>query len=318
MDLFNLCNVNKELLDEELKNIIVSDDLLEGYQKDLLLKLILSSGKRIRPIFTVVGSKLGPAKVDNIYRFAALFELVHTVSLIHDDVIDNADTRRNIPTLHKLTDEITAIMLGNYLLSRCAELVTENNLEQYYYENLHLTDLCKSEIMQQDLLFNFDITIDEYIEKTKNKTALLIAASFIAGAKLANADQKTLKHLYTYSLNLGISFQIIDDILDFTQSSSKLGKPAGQDLMNGNITIPVIYALRDKKLKEHIRALTIHSSVDDFTKCINDILNSKVIEKSKLFSQRYLKKARLALEKINYSDKYVLKKIINELESRTY
>jgi heptaprenyl diphosphate synthase len=318
MNLFEICNVDKNKLEDELTQIITTDESLDSTYKEILLKLILSSGKRIRPIFTIVGSLLGPKKITNIYQMAALFELVHTATLIHDDVIDKADTRRNVMTVHKQTDNLTAVMLGNYLTARCAEVVANNQLEEYYYQNLNFTDLCESEIKQQDLLFNFDVSFEEYLEKTKNKTAILIAASFIAGANIAGADEKTLKYLYKYSINLGISFQIIDDILDFTQDSNHLGKPAGADLMNGNITLPVILALRNRKLNSDIIKLNARSSKAEFENCIKSIQNSKYIEKSKKISQNYLLHARKALKKIDSPHIDILNNIIIDLEKRSF
>lgn len=318
MDLFNLCQVNKDLIDLEIKHIISNDDLLSQHHKDLLLGLCINNGKKLRPLFTIVGSYFGEDTPKDIYKYAAIFELVHVASLIHDDVIDDAETRRGIPSIHTITDRYTAIMLGNYLVSRCAELVSDFDLEDKYYNHITLTDLCHSEIMQQKLLFNYDITINEYIEKTKNKTALLIAASFLSGATIANADQKTLGNLYRYAINLGISFQIIDDILDFTQNESTLGKPVGQDLYNGNITLPVIYALRNKKLTKKIKNLQLESNSEDFKHVVDQIIKSQAIEKSKKLNRKYIKKAKRAMKKITSPNVIYLKTILKELEKRSY
>jgi heptaprenyl diphosphate synthase len=320
MDLFEICHVDKVRIDNEIIQIINSDATLSNEYKEMILKLSINNGKKLRPLFTIIGSYFGTVEPDDIYKYAAIFELVHTASLIHDDVIDGAETRRGIPSIHTLTDNYTAVMIGNYLLGRCGELISENNLEDHYYNYMTLSDLCDSEIKQQQLLFNFNITLDEYIDKTKNKTALLIAASFICGASIAKIERKYLKYIYNYSINLGISFQIIDDILDFTQDKKQLGKPVGQDLYNGNITLPTIYALKDKTLKQQIKDLTPQSDSVEFEKAIENILASEAIEKSKKLNKKYLKAARNAarhLKRYSHADKY-LYSIIEELEQRTY
>lgn len=318
MDLASLCNFNKTLLEEKIKAIINKDPNLPEHYREHLSQLLFSSGKRIRPIFTVLGSYFGNADQDQVYNLAAIFELIHTASLIHDDIIDKAELRRGKPTLHTIYGTTNALILGDYLVSLCCETVSNFEFEEVYYNDFHLTDLCRSEITQQRLLFNFDITYEDYITKTKNKTALLIAASLLGGAKLADVDEKTLKKLYIYGINLGISFQINDDILDFTQDTTHLGKPNGADLMNGNITLPVILALKDKKINKHIRNLSKQSPIEDFNYCINYIKNSKWIKKSHRISRKYLKKAKKAIKGLKHDKKALLIEILDMLDKRTH
>ncbi|QVK17854.1 polyprenyl synthetase family protein [Mycoplasmatota bacterium] len=318
MDLAEICHVDKELLDQKINGFLEKDNDLSTSYKEQLHNLIFSSGKRIRPIFTVLGSYFGEQKKDEVYTLAAIFELIHTASLIHDDIIDKADIRRGKKTLHVENGVYNSLILGNYLVALSSEYISSYQFEDMYYESFSLTDLCESEINQQSLLFNFDITFDEYINKTRNKTALLITASLLGGAKLTNASEKTLKILYEYGINLGISFQIIDDILDFTQDRMHLGKPNGADLMNGNITLPVIFALKDKKIKKHLLKLQKNASIEEYNHCIQYIINSNSIKKSKNFSKRYIKKAKKAIRKLDHEKKYILVNILDELEKRTY
>ncbi|HEY8364188.1 MAG TPA: polyprenyl synthetase family protein [Haloplasmataceae bacterium] len=319
MNLAEICNVDMKLLDKSIKELLDKDKELPYYYKQQLENLIFSSGKRIRPIFTVLGSYFG-MEVDknSIYNLAAIFEIIHTASLIHDDMIDKADIRRGTPTLHKQFGTFKSLMLGNYLVALCSEQVCNYNYEEHYYKNFKLTELCDSEINQQSLLFNFNITFKEYITKTKNKTALLIAASLIGGAKLAMANNDITKILYNYAINLGISFQIIDDILDFTQNRDHLGKPNGADLINGNITLPVIFALNNDKISKKIRALNKDSALEDFQECINFIINSDAIEKSKQVSKKYINKSKKVISKLHHPKTTMLYSILEELEKRTY
>jgi len=318
MDLAQICNVDKTLLDIKIKEFLETDKNLSQQYKEQLYSLIFSSGKRIRPIFTVLGSYFGEQKKDEVYNLAAIFELIHTASLIHDDIIDKADTRRGRKTLHNENGVYHSLILGNYLVALSSEYISTYHFEDIYYNSFSLTALCESEIKQQALLFNFGVTFEEYINKTKNKTALLIAASLLGGAKLAKVDIKTLKILYQYGINLGISFQIIDDILDFTQNKLHLGKPNGADLINGNITLPVIFALKDKNIRSDLLKLHRNSSIVEFNNNIDKIINSKAIQKSKNVSKKYLKKAKKAISKLNHDKKYILIDILDELEKRTY
>ncbi len=318
MDLASICNVNIKKLDSIIKSFIDIDSLLQLSHKEQLYDLVFSSGKRIRPIFTVLGSYFGEYNEEEVYKLAAIFELIHTASLIHDDIIDQADIRRGKKALHINTGIYDSIILGNYLVALSSEYISKYDFEKIYYDSFSLTDLCDSEIKQQAMLFNYDITFNEYISKTKNKTALLITASLLGGAKLANVNEKTLKILYQYGINLGISFQIIDDILDFTQDKNHLGKPNGADLMNGNITLPVIYALKDKNISEDIKKLNKNSSTKDFNHCIQYIADSNIILKSKKVSKKYIKKAKKSIRKLNHDKKQILINILDELEKRTY
>ncbi len=318
MDLVKICHIDKQLLDEKIKNFLDQDKELNPKYRNQLSSLLFSSGKRLRPTFTVLGSYFGSADKDEIYSLAAIFEMIHTASLIHDDIIDKADLRRGNKTLHIDNGVYDTIILGNYLVLLCSEYVAKYEFEDYYYNFFNITDLCHSEIIQQSLLFNFKITFKEYIHKTKNKTALLIAASLVGGAKLANVEDHELTMLYNYGINLGISFQIIDDILDFTQDKNNLGKPNGADLINGNVTLPVIFALKNKKISPKIRKLTKGSSTTDFNKCIELIINSNAIKKSKRVSKNYLKRAKKAIKKLKHNQKTILYDLLSELEKRTY
>lgn len=318
MDLIKICHVNKELLESKIITFLSKDDALNPKYRAQLSELIFSSGKRLRPSFTVLGSYFGEADEDEVYSLAAIFEMIHTASLIHDDIIDKSDLRRGKKTLHLENGIYNTIILGNYLVTLCCEYISKYNFEDYYYNSFSLTDLCESEILQQALLFDFNISFNDYINKTKNKTALLIAASLVGGAKLANVSKDVLKMLYNYAINLGISFQIIDDILDFTQDKSNLGKPNGADLINGNITLPVIFALRDRKINNKIRNLHKNSPIEDFQECIQYISQSNAIYKSKQVSKRYIRKAEKAIRKLKHDKKEILIDLLHELEKRTY
>ena len=317
MDLAKTCGVDIDILEEKIMELLNTDIDLPISYKNRLLELIFSKGKRLRPIFTVLGSYFGNKKVDNIYTIAAVFELIHTASLVHDDIIDNADVRRGTPTLHIQYDTYKALILGDYLVALNCGVISSLKIEHIYHENFSLTDLCDAEIIQQNLLYNFDIKFNEYINNIGNKTALLIVASIICGAKLADANQKTLGILAEYAFNAGIAFQIMDDILDFTQEKIHLGKPNGHDLISGIITLPVILALKKKNYRKKIACLSAKSPKDDFLECIKLIQKSRAIKKSKKVMKKYIEKAKNTLRKLKHPKKGLLKQILVVLEQRT-
>jgi len=210
--------------------------------------------------------------------------------------------RRNEPSLHISTSIQTAIHIANYMMTRSLEWAVQNK----HSESAHLltsltliTKLCMGEYDQLYNRFNFDISIHDYLEKSKNKTALLMAHCFKCGAEIAKSDPKITQLLYEFGEALGMAFQIQDDILDFTNSSAETGKPAGSDLKNGNITLPVIYALQDPHLSSDIRKLNSQSTHQHFDHMIEQISKSKAIDLSYALRLKYIHKSKNIIQQLN-------------------
>jgi heptaprenyl diphosphate synthase len=217
-------------INELLLHIIQSDNELE--QPSLLYssveRLIMAGGKRLRPIMALVGGRFGePEQAHHAWKAAGLLEYMHMASLVHDDIIDQSPMRRGEQTLHEATDINIALHTGNYMIARALEWSTSDDaMNEEFYMGAELaaliTELCVGEYDQLQHRFDFNLTLQQYLEKTKRKTALLMGACMAAGAKAAGADESVSQRLYEFGEALGVAFQIQDDILDFTSSSKQL------------------------------------------------------------------------------------------------
>jgi len=291
-------------INELLLHIIQSDDEL---QRSSLLytsveRLIMAGGKRLRPIMALVGGRFGTSERAHLaWKVAGLLEYMHMASLVHDDIIDDSPLRRGEQSLHAATDISTAVHTGNYMLARALEWSNEDELiDEDFYMGAELaaliTELCVGEYDQLQHRFDFNITLDQYLEKTKRKTALLMGACMSAGARATGADEAAANQLYEFGEALGIAFQIQDDLLDFTSSSDQLGKPSGADLRSGNFTLPVIYALEDEDLKALLLQLHSGASDEQFNEVLEAILQSNVIDRSRQLAEQYAIKAKSIIE----------------------
>ncbi len=205
-----------------------------------------SQGKRLRTALTLLSGKLNTYHFDKLLPLSVAFEMTHLATLIHDDIVDEATTRRGHPTVNSLWGDKIAILLGDYYFAKTAGLIAD--IEDHRIDRLFsdtVATVCEGTILEMMTAKNVDLSIETYYKKTSSKTACLIAACSKGGAILSDATDEQIEFLYQYGLNLGIAFQIIDDILDYTEDQTTIGKPAGNDLRQGMVTLPLIYALQD-------------------------------------------------------------------------
>jgi geranylgeranyl pyrophosphate synthase len=208
---------------------------------------LASPGKRLRTAITLLSGKLHTYHFDKLLPLSVAFEMTHLATLIHDDIVDEAATRRGSPTVNALWGDKIAILLGDYYFAKTAGLIADikdHRIDRLFSDTV--ATVCEGTIMEMMTAHNIDLTIESYYEKIQRKTACLIAACSKGGAILSEASDEAIDLLYEYGLNLGIAFQIIDDILDYTEDQSTIGKPAGNDLRQGMVTLPLIYALQDQ------------------------------------------------------------------------
>ncbi|RCX13580.1 heptaprenyl diphosphate synthase [Fontibacillus phaseoli] len=293
-------------VDREIENMV-------KYDKDVprsselvksILDLVRSGGKRVRPLMVIVGSRFGPSPDERkTWRLAAAAEFIHAASLIHDDIIDDSPVRRGQKALHIKLGVNGALHVGNYMSARVIELISAYSAdrERYVYDlsSLATTQLCLGEYQQLSHLFDYEVTLEGYLEKSKNKTAQLMATCLKIGAQSAGADESVADLLYSFGEKLGIAFQIRDDILDFTQSAEKLGKPAGSDLRKGQVTLPVLYALRNERLAPSIRAITADTPPAITDEVIAAIQQSGALKESENLSARYLDEAQDIISRLS-------------------
>lgn len=316
--------MSKINMNREIKNIETSLAQLMQCETSTLQQasehLLSSGGKRVRPLFVILSSYLsGQTPTDATYRVAAALELIHMATLVHDDVIDFSEKRRGETTIEKEWNQSTAILTGNFLLARALEhLSTIENYQIHQTLSTAIVEVCRGELFQFQDQFRANQSITNYLRRIKRKTALLIQLATEVGAMSANANEKTIKTMRTIGYNIGMSFQIIDDILDFTSTEKKLGKPVGSDLRNGHMTLPTLLEMKkDPAFKQRIAQLHPEASNEAFESCVQHIRNSDSIVLSKQISERYLQKAKDLLETLPDNEARALfNKLIQKLKNR--
>jgi heptaprenyl diphosphate synthase len=266
--------------------------------------LLISSGKMLRPRMVYLTASLHPHDADLLRDMAVAIELIHLASLVHDDVIDRSQMRRGRDSLNKLWGNQRSVLTGDYLFATAFNLINEHNCRKVM-ESVSTTIqiMCSGEIKQLAMLFDTEISEADYYEKSYRKTACLFASSCKVGALTANMSTKEVSILEQFGLCLGYAYQIIDDVLDFVSESSLLGKPAGNDLLQGNITLPVIFAMQDKEkgswIKHVIQSKTLSS--ETIPLLVKILLETGAIYKSIEVSHLFLKCGLKALDKFPMS-----------------
>lgn len=233
---------------EEVKNQIKKFLEFCEYEKVLVLLEQLSTGKMLR---TKLILKIAGVNEESI-KLCAIVEMIHAASLLHDDVIDEASTRRGKPSINALYDNKTSIMFGDILYSRAFSELSQMDKKIAYHISNAVTKLSIGEMMDVDLTQSFNSSYDKYLQMIYNKTASLIEASARSAAILATLDDEKYA---LYGKNLGLAFQMVDDILDITQDSQTLGKPSMFDFVEGKVTIPYLYLYARIEDKEYLKSL---------------------------------------------------------------
>ena len=213
-----------------------------------------SGGKRIRPLLTLGSAKLcGYTNGNRDINLAACVELIHNATLLHDDVIDNSDLRRGIKTSNVIWGNQSSILVGDYLLSRCFEMIVEDgNHEILKLLSSTSSRIAQGEVLQLECKGEIDILEETYFEIINSKTAALFATATKIGACIANKSKKEKDALESYGRNLGFAFQIADDILDYYSSEITLGKEIGKDFFEGKVTLPTIFVYQNANASERI------------------------------------------------------------------
>lgn len=258
--------------------------------------LFAAGGKRVRPAIVLLVSRatmLDDEITERHRRLAEITEMIHTASLVHDDVVDEAELRRGVPTVNSLFGNGVALLAGDFLFAQSSwYLANLDNLEVVKLLSEVIMNFATGEIQQGMSQFDPEVTIEAYLQKSYYKTASLIANSSKAAGLLSDVSKETAEHLYGYGRHWGLAFQIVDDILDFTGSTSMLGKPALADISSGNLTAPALYALEEKPYLEELVERQF-SKPGDLESAIALIQDSNGIERSRALAAHH---ARLAVE----------------------
>ena len=268
------------LVDEKIKQKLVSKvDLVDEMTK----YHIKTGGKRIRALLTLGSAKLcGYLKGARDINLSACVELIHAATLMHDDVIDNGEVRRGKKTINKIWGNQSSILVGDYLLSRCFEMmVDDGDLEILKLWSLTSAEISQGEVLQLQHNKEVDILEETYLKIISWKTASLFAASTKVGAILSKKENKIKDALYSYGKNLGLTFQIADDTLDYNSDLKVFGKEIGNDFYEGKITLPIILLYQKINSKEKSELIEIFNKIErdkeDLGKVLEMIHKYKVI-----------------------------------------
>ena len=242
--------IEKEFIetDKLIKNQINSDiDRIPALSKHI----IDLGGKRLRPILTLSCAKMLKVKNKNHIKLAAAVELLHTATLLHDDVVDESNYRRGKKTSHILWDNKSSILVGDFLLGKAFQLMVETkSLECLQILSNAASIIAEGEVFQLVETNNIKIKKNKYIKIIESKTAALFSSACVVGGIVSGANRTQKKNLFDFGKNLGTAFQLIDDAMDYDGLSSKMGKNNGDDFFDGKITLPVILAIKDSDKEE--------------------------------------------------------------------
>lgn len=260
-----------------------------------------SGGKRIRPSLLLLTSRLGDYEGDNDILFASVFELIHTATLVHDDVIDEASVRRGRVSVNRRWGNHVTVLLGDYLYIKSMQMALTAKELQFIQILADITlRMIEGELVQADRNGRLDVSEEEYLDLIRKKTAYLFSGCCRVGGLLSHLPEERVQALTDYGLNLGMAFQIIDDILDLTSSEESLGKPVASDLREGKVTLPVIYLLQggDPEHRRHVSAVLEEGTADraSWTELVGAATRTGALERARALAQEYADRAASFLD----------------------
>lgn len=263
-------------------------------------ELLSAGGKRIRPLFVLMCSRFGDENEAWVIPLAAAVELIHMATLVHDDVIDGAQTRRGRPTVSEQWGHLAAMYAGDFLLGRALGLLTQIPNTQIHQElSAAIVRMCEGEIEQIEDFYNWRQSSRRYLRRVERKTALLISVSCSLGAVAAGAPDAQVHVLRRFGYYTGMAYQITDDVLDFVADTEMVGKPVGGDLRQGNLTLPALRAARvtavGVELSERIRPAMAQQDVE---RAIELVRHSDGLPYARDLAKRFMEKAMSAIEQL--------------------
>ena len=254
-------------------------------------------GKRLRPVLVLLSGRLFGDASPALIRMAAVVEMIHTATLVHDDVIDIAKTRRGRPSINVVWGNHTSVLAGDWLYMQAFQVALRERSFPVLDLLINLTQMMvEGELLQLDRIGKIAVTEADYMELIDRKTASLFSACARLGALSSGADESAETRLGEYAWNLGIAFQLIDDILDFTSREKILGKPVGNDLREGKVTLPLIYALEsaDPEERRLIETVLTDGNYDQvpFGKVLQVLHRHRGVERAQERALAFTEKAR--------------------------
>ena len=287
------------------------DELLESlsdvefpWLREMLESVLGGSGKRLRPAIALLSGRLGSYELDSLVPLAASVELLHTATLVHDDVIDQAEERRGRPTAASLFNNAPSVMLGDYMFAHAAELVARTGnirVIRNFADTLRV--MARGELSQDMAAYEYSPDVQRYLDRIYGKTASLFATAAEGGAIVSGADEEHVAHARRFGERLGMAFQVIDDVLDFSATSEELGKPAGSDLLAGTLTLPSLLYLErypdDNPIRRAFDGVRPRANLQ---RAVDEIRASELIEEAAATGRRFADEAREELEGLPAGD----------------
>ena len=287
-----------ERIDEELNRTLGSRvSLIEEIGRHT----ILGRGKRLRPLLFILSANLCGYEGRDIYRLSIVFEYIHTSSLIHDDVLDHAHTRRGKQSANRMWGNRAAILGGDFFFSRAFSLCSGCRDARFLRVLTGTTvRMAEAEALELCHTHDWELSKERYLEIVIGKTAVLISAACECGAIISGAEQWAVEQLRQFGINAGIAFQLVDDLLDYISSEEELGKPVGNDLKEGKITLPLIYTLSTLEEAERRQLMDLFknnlANDQDYRQLIGLVRDNGVVDRIKADAKAYADKAARCLD----------------------
>jgi octaprenyl-diphosphate synthase len=284
----HITKINKELKEALSSRVALVEDIGNH--------TLLGHGKRLRPLFFLLSCQLCDYQGKDAYRLSTIFEYLHAASLLHDDVVDNAENRRNRPSANHVWGNHAAVLEGDFLYSNASFIaVGSNNL--LFLKRLTETakQMAEGQIMELVHTDDWETSREEYMEIITAKTAVLMSAACACGAIISGAEREAEQSLGQFGLNMGMAFQLMDDLLDYTSSEDVFGKPVGKDLKEGKITLPLIYTLPKIETSERNRLENLfknhQTTEEDYRQLIGLVRSKGALDQIKDEARAYVDRA---------------------------
>jgi geranylgeranyl pyrophosphate synthase len=287
-----------DLVVENLRGLAVHENLTNG--AELFAHAVLSGGKKIRPTITLLAGALWNGSEETLVTMGTAIELLHIASLVHDDTVDKADTRRGKATVSSIWGNNVAVLLGDYVFASSATFVCDTgNIRVVRRFSETIMELAQGELTEHFSTNNWNQTVEDYSRRIYDKTASLFCTASESGGVLSGAPEDKCDALNQYGYNLGMAFQIMDDVLDFMGTEEEMGKPVGNDLVHGTLTLPVLLFGERNPDQPSVRRLQAGGTDPaDVQEVINLVRESSVIPQTLAIMDDYRNKARAALQRV--------------------
>lgn len=266
-----------------------------GPMAEAMDHIVRAGGKRLRPALVLLAGQLGTSDPEHGYSLAMGLEFIHTATLVHDDLIDNATTRRGIATIHTAMGAPPAIIIGDYYFAKGAHLLAsigEPSIDAAISRTV--MTICLGELLQMDSKCDYDQSVDDYYRKIERKTATLLATCCFCAGVVGRLDERRRGALQRYGHLLGMAFQIADDVLDYVATEEQLGKPVAADLRQGTVTLPFMLALQDPAVSGELRNVIGGAPLaeDDYQQIVELVRSSRGVSAAEAQAHDFANRAR--------------------------